>query len=158
MKPERTDLVALLGQIREEHAGKYRTKKQRLVFKPTYEKVYCHIDADQIRMAIENLLDNAHKYTGAHKTVKIELKRKRSGVIISITDQGIGIPPQDVHKIFDLFSRIDNPSVLQQDGTGIGLYWAKKIVSLHYGTIAVSSEHKKGTTFTIELPYKALEV
>jgi two-component system sensor histidine kinase VicK len=89
--------------------------------------------------------------------VKIELKRKRSGALISITDQGIGIPPQDVHKIFDLFSRIDNPSVLQQDGTGIGLYWAKKIVSLHHGTIAVSSEHKKGTTFTIELPYKALE-
>ena len=158
MKPERTDLVALLRQIREEHAGKYQAKKQRLVFKPVYEKVYCHIDADQIRMAIENLLDNAHKYTGAHKTVKIELKRKRSSALISITDQGIGIPPQDVHKIFDLFSRIDNPSVLQQDGTGIGLYWAKKIVSLHHGTIAVSSEHKKGTTFTIELPYKALEV
>jgi PAS domain S-box-containing protein len=158
MKPERTDLVALLGQIREEHVGKYRTKKQRLVFTPAYEKVYCYIDANQIRMAIENLLDNAHKYTGTHKTVKIELKRKRSGALISITDQGIGIPPQDVHKIFDLFSRIDNPSVLQQDGTGIGLYWAKKIVSLHHGTIAVSSEHKKGTTFTIELPYKALEV
>lgn len=155
MKPERTDLVALLSQIREEHAGKYQAKKQRLVFKPAYEKVYCHIDSDQIRMAIENLLDNAHKYTGAHKTVKIELKRKRSGALISIIDQGIGIPPQDIHKIFDLFSRIDNPSVLQQDGTGIGLYWAKKIVSLHRGTIGVSSEHKKGTTFTVELPYRA---
>lgn len=108
-------------------------------------------------MAIENLLDNAHKYTPAKKTVRMELKRRRKGVSIYISDQGIGIPAKDIHKIFDMFARIDNPAVLQEEGTGIGLYWAKKIITLHGGTIEVSSEHNKGTTFVINLPYKVAQ-
>lgn len=151
---KRTDMVAMLKQIKAEHAGKYKTKNQRLIFKPKYKNVFCHIDSDQIKMAIENLLDNAHKYTPAKKTVRIELKRRRKGVSIYISDQGIGIPAKDIHKIFDMFSRIDNPAVLQEEGTGIGLYWAKKIITMHGGTIDVSSEHNKGTTFVINLPYK----
>lgn len=154
MNVERTDLVALLKQVKTEHQGKYKTKQQRLVFRPHYKSVYCSVDSDQVRMVIENLLDNAHKYTPAKKTVRIELKRRRSGVAIAISDEGIGIPAKDAHKIFDMFSRIDNPSVLQEEGTGIGLYWAKKIITLHGGTIEVASEHAKGTTFTILLPYK----
>lgn len=157
MSIERTDLVALLTQIKAEHLGKYKSKGQRLIFRPQYKKVYCEVDSDQIKMVIENLLDNAHKYTPAKKTVRIEIKRRRNGVSILISDEGIGIPAKDAHKIFDMFSRIDNPSVLQQEGTGIGLYWAKKIVTLHGGTIDVSSEHDKGTTFTVTLPYRMAE-
>lgn len=152
---QRTDLVTMLQQIKAEHGGKYKTKKQRLIFKPTYKKVYCDIDSDQIKMAIENLLDNAHKYTPKNKSVKIELKRKKQFALVTITDEGIGIPAKDIHKIFDMFSRVDNPSVLQEEGTGIGLYWAKKIVTMHNGVISVASEHTKGTTFSIELPYRA---
>jgi PAS domain S-box-containing protein len=151
----RTDLVAMLKQIKNEHAGKYKAKHQRLVFRPKYEKVFCYIDADQMKMAIENLLDNAHKYTPARKTVRMELKRRRSGISLMIIDQGIGVPAKDAGKIFDMFSRIDNPAVLQEEGTGIGLYWAKKIITMHKGSIDVESEHAKGTTFTITLPYKA---
>jgi signal transduction histidine kinase len=154
MTVERTDLVKMLKQIRTEHLGKYKTKSQRLIFKPGYEKVYCSIDSDQIKMAIENLLDNAHKYTPAKKTVRISLQRKRKGVAIAISDEGAGIPAKDVHKIFDMFSRIDNPTVLQEEGTCIGLYWAKKIITMHGGRITVDSEVGHGTTFTIELPYK----
>jgi signal transduction histidine kinase len=154
MTVERTDLVKMLKQIRTEHLGKYKTKSQRLIFKPGYEKVYCSIDSDQIKMAIENLLDNAHKYTPAKKTVRISLQRKRKGVAIAISDEGAGIPAKDIHKIFDMFSRIDNPTVLQEEGTGIGLYWAKKIITMHGGRITVDSEVGHGTTFTIELPYK----
>lgn len=154
MNVTRTDMVAMLRQIRQEHVGKYREKQQRLVFKPQYEKVLCDVDSDQIKMAIENLLDNAHKYTPAKKTIHIELKRRRKGVSIMIRDKGIGIPAKDIHKIFDMFSRIDNPAVLQEEGTGIGLYWAKKIITMHKGSIVVESEHTKGTTFTITLPYR----
>lgn len=151
---QRTDMVAMLKQIKQEHIGKYKAKQQRLIFKPQYPKVFCDVDGDQIRMAIENLLDNAHKYTPAKKTVRIGLKRRRKGVSITITDNGIGIPAKDIHKIFDMFSRIDNPAVLQEEGTGIGLYWAKKIITMHGGTIEVTSDHNKGTTFIIELPYR----
>lgn len=154
MDIKRTDLVAMIARIKKEHMGKYKSKNQRLLFKSQYKQVFCEIDVEQIRMAIENLLDNAHKYTPAKKTIKIELKRRRSFAEVMITDQGIGIPAKDIHKIFDMFSRIDNPAVVQEEGTGIGLYWAKKVITLHGGTINVASTHKKGTTFTIQLPYK----
>ncbi|HET8884614.1 MAG TPA: ATP-binding protein [Candidatus Saccharimonadales bacterium] len=151
---ERTDLVALLSEITAEHAGKFKSKQQKLIFKPKYKKVYCEIDGDQLRMGIENLLDNAHKYTSNKKAIKIELQRKKSFVSIAVTDSGVGIPTQDIHKLFNMFSKIENPIALEQEGTGIGLYWVKKIVTMHGGTIAVESELRKGTTFTIELPYK----
>ena len=73
-------------------------------------------------------------------------------MLIYIIDEGIGIPAADMHKMFKMFSRIENPAVLQEEGTGIGLYWAKKIITMHGGKIHVESEHTKGTTFTIELP------
>lgn len=155
MSLERTDLVELLKDITSHHAKKYQTKQMKLLFKPQYKKVFSEIDSGQIRMAIENLLDNAYKYTPAKKTVKITLKRRRNCVEISVIDQGIGIPANDIHKLFNMFSRIENPSVLQEEGTGIGLYWAKKIITMHDGTISVMSEHKKGTTFVIKLPYKS---
>lgn len=150
----KTDLVEMIAQIRSEHMGKYKSKNQRLVFKSAYKKVLCEIDADQIRMAIENLLDNAHKYTPEKKTVRITIKRRRSCAEIAISDQGVGIPSNDFHKIFDMFSRVDNPSALQEEGTGIGLYWAKKVVGLHGGDIDVESQQGSGTVFTIRLPYR----
>jgi signal transduction histidine kinase len=151
---KKTDIVAMIAKIKTEHIGKYKTKNQRLVFKTSYKKVICEIDAEQIRMALENLLDNAHKYTPEKKTVRITLKRRRSCVEISVSDQGVGIPTNDLHKIFDMFSRIDNPSALQEEGTGIGLYWAKKVVVLHGGDIEVTSQQGKGTVFTVRLPYR----
>lgn len=150
----KTDIVAMIAKIRSEHIAKYKSKQQRLVFKSSYKNVFCEIDAEQIRMAIENLLDNAHKYTPPKKTVRIALKRRRSSVEIMISDQGIGIPAKDLDKIFDMFSRIENPSALQEEGTGIGLYWAKKVVTLHGGSIDASSVHGKGTVFTVSLPYR----
>ena len=154
IETQKVDLVELVAKIKKEHAGKYKEKNQRLVFTSPYKTLFCEIDVEQVRMAVENLLDNAHKYTPPKKTVRIALKRKRSYVEVLITDQGIGIPAKDIHKIFDMFSRVDNPSALQEEGTGIGLYWAKKVISLHGGTIDVESTHNKGTTFIIKLPYR----
>jgi signal transduction histidine kinase len=151
---QKTDVVAMIAKIKREHIEKYKAKGQRLIFKTEYKSVYCEIDAEQIRMAIENLLDNAHKYTPAKKTVKVVLKRRRSFLEIAIHDEGIGIPAKDIHKIFEMFSRVDNPSAFQEEGTGIGLYWAKKMVSLHGGTIEVVSTEGRGTVFIITLPYK----
>lgn len=152
MELARTDLVGLLSEITTHQSKKYKTKKQKLIFESIYKKVYCNVDSGQIRMAIENLLDNAHKYTPAKKDVRIAIKRKRGHILIFVSDEGIGIPSTDIHKIFKMFSRIENPAVLQEEGTGIGLYWAKKIITMHGGTIEVTSEHNKGTTFTIDLP------
>lgn len=151
---QRTDIVALLSQIVTEHKNKFKAKRQMLIFQPPYKTVYCQIDPEQFRMAIENLLDNAHKYTPHKKSITVSLKRRRPHVEISISDQGIGIPAADIDKVFTIFSRIDNSMAFEQEGTGIGLYWVKKIVSLHGGNITVTSELRKGSTFTIALPYK----
>jgi signal transduction histidine kinase len=155
MDVRRTDLVTMIAKIKKEHGTKYKTKKQHLIFMSQSKNIYCEIDEEQIRMAIENLLDNAHKYTPEKKKVQVELRRRRSFAEITISDQGVGIPQKDIHKIFDMFSRIENPSAVQEEGTGIGLYWAKKVINLHGGTISAVSTHQMGTTFTIHLPYKA---
>lgn len=151
---QKTNLVTLLRDVTTDHAPKYKNKKQKLVFTPRYKTVYCDIDSGQFRMALENLLDNAHKYSPEKKTVKIDLKRHRSHATITVADQGVGIPAQDIDKVFNMFARVENPTVLQEEGTGIGLYWAKKIITLHSGNIEVASEPDKGTTFSIQLPYK----
>ncbi|HSH18079.1 MAG TPA: ATP-binding protein [Candidatus Saccharimonadales bacterium] len=73
-------------------------------------------------------------------------------VCIAVTDEGVGIDPADVDKLFHKFARIDNPLSTTVGGTGLGLYWAKKIIDLHGGTIAVTSKPDMGSTFTVCLP------
>jgi signal transduction histidine kinase len=86
------------------------------------------------------------------KQVEISLSKRRSAIYISIQDEGVGIDTNNLDKLFRTFSRIDNPLSIAVGGTGLGLYWAKKIVDLHTGSIEVESTVGKGSTFTIILP------
>ena len=72
--------------------------------------------------------------------------------VIAITDKGIGIDKKDRNKLFQRFSRIDNPFSLSVNGTGLGLYWVKKVLDLHEGSLEVISKFNQGSTFTIKLP------
>jgi two-component system phosphate regulon sensor histidine kinase PhoR len=105
-----------------------------------------------MRMVFENLIDNAHKYTYEEKAINISCSIKRSSVEIKIMDEGVGIGPEYLPKLFHKFSRIDNPLSTQAGGTGLGLYWAQKIVSLHDGKLQVESKVGIGTTFIVSLP------
>jgi two-component system phosphate regulon sensor histidine kinase PhoR len=73
-------------------------------------------------------------------------------VKFSVTDQGIGISKKDQSKLFQKFSRLQNASKVNVDGSGLGLYWVKKTIDLHEGTIEVESKKGKGTTFCVRLP------
>lgn len=103
-------------------------------------------------MVFENLIDNASKYSEKNTTIKVIVAINETMIEVRVADEGVGIGEDDFNKLFEKFSRIHNPLSTQAGGSGLGLYWAKKIVDLHNGTIKVTSEQDKGTVFSINLP------
>jgi signal transduction histidine kinase len=103
-------------------------------------------------MVLENLIDNAHKYTYAGKRIDIYIRKYKQRVVIAIKDQGTGITKNDMDKLFHKFSRLKNPLSVSSGGTGLGLYWVKQILNLHNGKIKVISTPGKGTSFVISVP------
>ncbi len=123
----------------------------KIKFKPNVKTALSNVDPLHIRMVIENLLNNANKYSPEGSTVNVTLSSSPNYQVINIEDRGIGIATEDMSKLFQKFSRVQNPES-NASGSGLGLYWAKKLVDLHNGTIDVSSKPGKGTTFTVKLP------
>jgi signal transduction histidine kinase len=146
------NLGALINETLEGQTAKFAQKNQTISFQSSVSKCIVSADRDLLRMALENLIDNANKYTYEGKCIIIDLQKSRGNANIIIQDEGVGIPNNKLGKLFTKFSRLDNPLSVKVGGTGLGLYWAKKIIELHNGTIDVVSEEGKGTTFIIVLP------
>ena len=115
--------------------------------------VWIEIDTDKMTQVIDNILNNAIKYSPDGGKITISMKTTDDQMILSISDQGLGIPKQDLPKIFDRFYRVDRARSRAQGGTGLGLAIAKEIIKQHNGFIWAKSEYGKGSTFTIVLPY-----
>jgi signal transduction histidine kinase len=111
-----------------------------------------------MRMVIENLLDNASKYSVDGRDITITITKHTEAATIAIKDEGFGIAKDEIPLLFHKFSRLDNPLSVTVGGTGLGLYWAKRIVSLHGGTIEVKSKPGEGSIFTIVLPGKKMSI
>lgn len=146
------DLGALLQSVIDEQTSTFASRQQTVGFRRSARPVIAEVDADRFRMVLENLIDNASKYTEPGKQISASLRRGKNQLLIAIKDQGVGIEPADQAKLFQKFSRLDNPLSVAVGGSGIGLYWAKKIIDLHNGTISVESAPGHGSTFTITLP------
>jgi signal transduction histidine kinase len=110
------------------------------------------IDSEKIDLVLDNLLDNAIKYTSPGGKVRFKTEFKNEKIIIIVEDTGIGIPRSQLGRAFTKFFRGENAVLFQTSGTGLGLYMIKNIIDRHCGTITVNSEENKGTTFIIELP------
>lgn len=108
-------------------------------------------DAKRIKQVLYNLLSNAVKYTGENKRITLTAAADGNELIITIGDEGIGIPPEWQERIFAPFEQVDS-SPVKEEGTGLGLSIAKKIIELHQGTITIESKPGEGTVFTIRLP------
>ncbi len=117
-----------------------------------------YVDQLRMRMVFENLIDNASKYTEVRGAITITLTETKTHVTISIKDTGVGIPVAEQKQIFDKFSRVPNKLSDLAGGTGLGLYWVKKIVSLHKGTVKIESEVDRGTEFIIKIPKGVVRV
>jgi two-component system CheB/CheR fusion protein len=109
-------------------------------------------DKEKIGQVISNFLSNAIKYSEKGSKITITQKRINGSVLVSVTDEGIGIKPKDQEKLFQRFYRVENEKMKNISGFGIGLYLASEIVQRHKGKIGVNSEEGKGTTFYFSLP------
>lgn len=147
-----TDLVELVKKVIHEQRAVIAGRSQSVTVLHTTPQVMCKLDAGRFRMVIENLIDNASKYSGKGKAITVTISESPGRAEVSISDTGVGIAKKDLEKLFQKFSRINNPLSEKVGGTGIGLYWAKRIIDLHDGSISVKSSLNKGSTFTIRIP------
>ena len=133
--------------------GPDEEKKYELVRDYPITSVWIEIDTDKMTQVIDNILNNSIKYSPDGGKITVTMKTTDDQMILSISDQGLGIPKQDLPRIFDRFYRVDRARSRAQGGTGLGLAIAKEIVKQHEGFIWAKSEYGKGSTFTIVLPY-----
>lgn len=143
------DLETYCRDIIEELQLAYRMKRS-LNFSGTDRRIEALIDTKLMRRALTNLLTNAIKYSPDGAPVQMELAYADCQAIIKVIDHGIGIPAQDLPRMFEPFNRASNVGSIQ--GTGLGLAIAMQAVELHGGTIQLESVVGKGSTFTITLP------
>lgn len=121
------------------------------------EDILVEIDQDKIIQVIDNILNNAIKYSPDGGTITIRLMTANNEVILSIQDQGLGVPQQALAHLFDRFYRVDKARSRAQGGSGLGLAISKEVVELHNGRIWANSIENIGTTFFIALPIENLD-
>lgn len=126
-------------------------KKASVKFQPVPPDPFLIADKDYLVIAIMNLIDNAIKYS-KNPAILITTKSNDQFVSFSVQDNGVGIGPKEIKKIFKKFFRVKNGEVYSSKGFGIGLTFVQKIVKAHHGKIKVASVPESGTNFTIELP------
>jgi PAS domain S-box-containing protein len=146
-EPKLVDVVRLCKEVIEEITD----NQNRIQFTTNVVISQCSIDSKLISYIINNLLENALKYSPQNTIIKFDLNCTESAVIFSIQDQGIGIPKENLPHIFDSFYRANN--VDMSSGTGLGLAIVKQCVDLHKGEIEVVSNVNEGAKFTITLPF-----
>jgi two-component system phosphate regulon sensor histidine kinase PhoR len=115
------------------------------------------IDSGSIAQSLSNLLDNAVKYSNGQKDITVTLRREGDFIVISVSDQGVGIPRDEQQKIFDRFHRVSTGLVHDVKGSGLGLAIVRHIVEAHRGKVTVESRVDEGSTFSIHLPIESPE-
>lgn len=146
-----TDMTELCSNIVKALRPLAEQKHIELIYTPEMT-VYSKIERDRMWEAIYNVLDNSIKYTKDGGKVTMELTKDENNIIISISDTGIGIAPDELYKIFDRFYRVDKARARETGGTGLGLSIALTAVELHGGNIKVESEEGVGSVFRIIVP------
>lgn len=151
MHPERIEVRELF----ETAAAKCRlqaTKPVDLAVSVTPGDLRLHADRFHLSHLLDNLLDNAVKYSGARVRIRLGAARGKAGIVLSITDDGMGIEPAAQPHIFEKFYRVPTGDRHEVKGFGLGLYYVRLIVAKHGGTIAVDSSTGRGSVFTITFP------
>ncbi|MCM3006546.1 cell wall metabolism sensor histidine kinase WalK [Priestia koreensis] len=132
-------------------------KEQKIKFirKLPKQSIYVSIDQDKITQVLDNIISNAIKYSPEGGTITFSLKLRDETVILSVQDEGVGIPKKNISKIFDRFYRVDKARSRQLGGTGLGLAIAKEIVQAHGGRIWAKSKDGQGTIIFFTLPVES---
>jgi len=147
-----TDLTRLIDDVSQQFT--YRLIEKRLTLKISLpkEKVLLHIDPNLMQTVMENLIDNAIKYSKEDGSIEVRMTKNKSKVVVCIEDDGIGMTEEDQSKLFQKFTRSNSRSAANIGGTGLGLYWVKSVLDMHKAAVNVRSEYGKGTTMEVVLP------
>ncbi|SNR74968.1 sensor histidine kinase [Hymenobacter mucosus] len=151
LKLDRVDVAAELREMTQQLQEAEENLNLSFQFEgPT--TCYFHLDRNKIMQVVNNLFSNAIKFTPDGGTIRLRLDEQPTQLIITLTDNGVGIPAQHQSVLFERFTPARRPGLRGEKTTGLGMSIIKTIVELHQGQIQVKSELEKGTTFTITLP------
>jgi PAS domain S-box-containing protein len=152
LRKQPVNINEIIKSIVAQYEGVINDKGQSISLEVPDEPLYGYVDEHYYRMALENIIDNASKYTHVGGTIHVSSRYTNEYAEVSIIDTGVGIAPENIPTLFDKFNRIPNELSHKVAGSGLGLYWVEKVIGLHGGAIEVSSEINKGTTFFIRVP------
>lgn len=145
-------LAPALEQCWSRHDHRAAAKALKLQVLPAAEPLTAWTDDDALAEILDNLVDNAIKYTPADGAISLRYYRENETAVIDVADTGVGIPQKDLPRIFERFYRVDKARSRELGGTGLGLSIVKHLVKALGGTISVSSQVGAGTIFTLRLP------
>ncbi len=151
VQKERRELIRDVKEIIDHFLFEASQENKTLRLETTLSSLECFYDPDKLSKILFNLISNAIKFTrpGGMITVRVDLIKKENLIKIEVKDNGTGIPPENLERIFEKYFSTDN----NVSGSGIGLFLIKKLVEIQEGTIQVESTYGKGSTFTVFLPY-----
>lgn len=152
---EPTDIIQLVTRVYNEFVSLFEQKHINVVFESKIHSCIVALDPDFISKSVSNLLSNALKFTDSKGTVTVRVTETDAAIKICVSDNGIGIPQQDIENIFKPFYQSKN-HITKSQGSGIGLAFTKKIIEAHQFKISAKSNFEQGTDFAIFIPKKAV--
>jgi PAS domain S-box-containing protein len=144
------DLARLLEDLCDDFAGRPESRNVRIIFRGN--SLPANVDPARIQQIFSNLLDNAIKHGGRRGEISVEVCERGQEAVVRVSDQGEGIPSEEVERIFHRFYRVDKSRSQETPGLGLGLAITKHLVLLHGGTIRAENRPEGGAVFEVRLP------
>ncbi len=151
------DVAEIAREMVRSLQGEIRRKKLRMIQQFPAKPVWLWADSGDLVQIILNLLSNALKFTPVKGVIRLGITPEKRHLVIEISDTGVGIPPEELPKIFDEFYHVDHPETGAGSGSGLGLAIVKRVVESYRGEINVSSRVGRGTSFRVRLPVRPEE-
>ncbi|TAF99288.1 MAG: GHKL domain-containing protein [Cytophagia bacterium] len=151
MKKQKVNIINLIDRAFEQVEEKAREKKIYCIFEPENEDIFVEVDTEKMLRVFINLITNAIKYGKENGKVEVIITQQNKKIKISIKDDGQGIPPEHIERIFERFYRVEKSRTKQKGGSGLGLAIVKHIIEAHQTHIFVKSKINEGTLFWFEL-------
>ena len=155
LRLEAVPLATLLADVETEVDGVARERGLSVVWRNTVGALVVATDRVKLKTVLKNLVGNAIKYTSAG-SVTVSADRDDDELVLRVEDTGVGIAPQDLEAIFEMFRRLEGAQARSVAGVGLGLYIVRQLVDRLGGTIAVASTPGEGSVFTVRLPLRAI--
>lgn len=154
MSFDKVSIYEVFKEVYEMTSYMAKSKNINLDYEFNNKEIITLSNRDYIKQVFLNLVDNAIKYTPENRSIKVEVKKENDIITIKVRDEGLGIPKEDIDRIFERFYRVDKARSREVGGTGLGLAITKHIVKSLGGSITVNSELNKGSEFIVTIPQK----